>query len=100
VATSDFLASTTTIYKFSQYPASGSSVAAFSTTFNTDWSAALGGTVQGLATSAAPTVAIFIIPNGPVLVVNPGDWAGFNNGVWQSVPNSKMAGLLFTPTTN
>jgi hypothetical protein len=97
VAASVFMASTTTIYKFSQY--SQGSVASFSTQFNTDWSASLPGTTQALATSAAPTVAILII-SGVVYTLNPTDWIGFNNGVWQVVPNSKMAGLLFTPTTN
>lgn len=99
MATSDFLVATTQIYKFTQYPATGSSVAAFSTTFNSDWSAVLPGTTQGLATTAAPTVAIFIINNIPY-TVNPGDWIGFNLGVWQVVTNSKMSGQLYTPTTN
>lgn len=97
MATSDFLASTTPIYKFTQY--SQGSVSAFSTAFNTDWSSVLPGTVQALATTAAPTVAILII-NGQILTVNPTDWVGFNLGNWQVVPNSKMAGLQFTPTTN
>lgn len=88
---------------FTQYPATGSSVAGFSTTFNSDWGASgqniLPATVQALATTAAPLVAIVII-NGQVLTVNPGDWIGYSaaNG-WQVVPNSKMSGVLYTPTT-
>lgn len=84
---------------FTQYPATGSSVAAFSTLFNTDWSGSLPGTVQALATTAAPTVAIVVIPNGPTLTVNPGDWIGFNGGIWSVVPNSRMTGLTYTPAT-
>lgn len=85
-------------YFFTQYPASGSSVAAFSTTFNTDWSGSLPGTVQALATTAAPLVAILII-NGQVVTVNPGDWIGFNYGQWIVVPNSKMSGTSYTASS-
>lgn len=79
-------------YFFSQY--SQGSVSAFSTQFNTDWSASLAVPVQALATSAAPLVAILII-NNVVVVVNPTDWIGFNYGVWIVVPNSKMTGLSY-----
>jgi hypothetical protein len=99
VATSDFLAANTPIYKFTQYASTGVTVAQFSTTFNTDWSAVLGGTNQLLATTAAPNTALFIW-NNDVYSINPGDWIGFNNGVWQVVPNAKMSGQLYTPTTN
>lgn len=54
----------------SQY--SQSTVSAFSTAFNTDWSATLGGTVQLLATTAQPLQAILIVPNGPTLYINGG----------------------------
>lgn len=85
-------------YYFSQYPASGSSVAAFSTIFNTDWAANLSVAVQALATTALPLVAILIV-NNQVLTVNPGDWIGFNYGQWTVVPNSKMSGTSYTPST-
>ena len=69
MATSDFLDKQVKIYKFSQY--TQTTVAAFSTQFNTDWSSALGGTVQLLATSAQPLQAIFIAPNtGQVFYLN------------------------------
>lgn len=55
---------------FTQY--SQTTVALFSTAFNTDWSAALGGTVQLLATTAQPLQAILVVPNGPVLYINGG----------------------------
>ena len=85
-------------YFFTQYPATGSSVAAFSTSFNTDWSANLTVAVQALATTAAPLVAILII-RGQVLTVNPGDWIGFNYGMWIVVPNSKMSGLSYVASS-
>jgi hypothetical protein len=70
MATSDYLDKQVKIYKFSQY--TQSTVAAFSTQFNTDWASALGGTVQLLATSAQPLQAIFIAPNsgGQVFYIN------------------------------
>ena len=86
-------------YYFTQYPSTGSSVAAFSTLFNSDWSSVLGGTVQALATTAAPTVAIIVIGPNQVLTVNPGDWVGFNAGAWSVLPNSKMSGVLYTPAS-
>lgn len=57
-------------FQFSQY--SQSTVAAFSTAFNTDWSTTLGGTVQLLATTAQPLQAILIVPSGPTLYINGG----------------------------
>jgi hypothetical protein len=70
VATSDYLDKQVKIYKFSQY--TQSTVAAFSTQFNTDWASVLGGTVQLLATTAQPLQAVFIAPNtgGQVLYIN------------------------------
>lgn len=97
MATAHFLATGTAIYQFSQY--SQASVALFSTQFNTDWSSVLGGTVQLLSTTAAPLVALFIW-NNDVYAINQTDWIGFNNGSWMVVPNAKMSGLLFSPTTN
>jgi hypothetical protein len=85
-------------YFFTQYPATGSSVSAFSTTFNADWTANLNGTVQALATTAAPLVAILII-SGTVFVVNPGDWIGFNYGQWIVVANSRMSGLSYVASS-
>lgn len=71
MATADFLVINNTIYKFSQYVQS--SVASFSTQFNTDWGSVFGGTApQLLATTAQPTQAVLIVPNGPVLYINPG----------------------------
>jgi hypothetical protein len=72
MATTTFL-STPNIrrYVFTQY--SQSTVAAFSTQFNTDWGAAFGGTApQLLATTAQPLQAILIVPGGPTLTVNGG----------------------------
>jgi hypothetical protein len=70
VATSDYLDKQVKIYKFSQY--TQSTVAAFSTQFNTDWASTLGGTVQLLATTAQPLQAVFIVPNsgGQVFYLN------------------------------
>jgi len=76
-------------YFFTNY--SQGSVSAFSTQFNTDWSAVLGVTVQALATTAAPTVAIVIIPNGPTLTLNPTDNIGFNYGNWTVVTAAQLA---------
>ncbi len=72
MATSTFLSSSAVRrFAFSQY--SVSTVSAFSTSFNTDWASVLGGTVQLLATTAQPTQAIFIAPNGgPTLYINNG----------------------------
>lgn len=98
MATSDFLlTSVIHIYRFSQY--SQASVALFSTQFNTDWGAFLSGTVQALATTAAPLVAVLIVSPTQHLYVNPTDWVGFNYGYWQVVPNTNMSGATFTPTT-
>jgi hypothetical protein len=102
VAASEFLLSSQiNRFYFTQY--SQGSVAAFSTQFNTDWGGGgqgiLPATVQALATTAAPTVAIVII-NGQVLTVNPTDWIGYSASFgWQVYPNSVMAGSKFTPTT-
>jgi hypothetical protein len=69
MATSDYLDKQVKIYKFSQY--TQSTVAAFSTQFNTDWASTLGGTVQLLATTAQPLQAIFLAPNtGQVFYLN------------------------------
>lgn len=58
-------------YSFSQY--SQSTVSAFSSAFNTDWGSYFGGTApQLLATTAQPTQAILIVPNGPTLYINNG----------------------------
>gem|GEM_PF-6815979 len=70
MATSDFLVVGNPIYKFSQY--TQSTVSAFSTAFNTDWSSVLGGTVQLLATTAQPLQAILLVPNGGPLYINCG----------------------------
>lgn len=71
MATSDYLDKQVKIYKFSQY--SQTTVALFSTQFNTDWASTLGGTVQLLATSAQPLQAVFIAPNtGQVFYINGG----------------------------
>lgn len=71
MATSDYLDKQVFIYKFSQY--TQSTVAAFSTQFNTDWASVLGGTVQLLATTAQPLQAVFIAPNtGQVFYINGG----------------------------
>jgi len=76
-------------YFFTTY--SQGSVSAFSTQFNTDWSTVLPGTVQALATTAAPTVAIVIIPNGPVVTLNPTDSIGYNYGTWTVVTAAQLA---------
>lgn len=71
MALSDFLVVPPPVYKFSQF--TQSTVAAFSTQFNTDWGSVLGQTVQLLATTAQPTQAILIVPNGgPTLTINCG----------------------------
>lgn len=82
------------VYRFTQY---SSTLSAFQTAVDADFPE-LGGT-ELLATTAAPTVAILIVPGGPTLTINPTDWLGINKGQWQVFPDSAMDGSTFTAFT-
>lgn len=95
MATSDYLDKQVKIYKFSQY--TQSTVAAFSTQFNTDWASTLGGTVQLLATSAQPLQAIFIVPNsgGQVFYLNNGPLRTPTDGVTTNLSTTVTSATAF-----
>lgn len=95
MATSTFLNSPTIKrYAFSNF--SQSTVSAFSTQFNTDWSAVLGTTVQLLATTAQPTQAILIVPNGgPTLYINCGIARTPTDGVTTNLSTTVTSATAF-----
>ena len=94
MATSDFLDINTRIYKFSQF--TQSTISAFSTQFNTDWSSVLGQTVQVLVTTAQPQRGIAIIPNGPILYINSGQLRTVTDGVLNSTTTVTSATAYFS----
>jgi len=102
VALTQFLAAPTIRRKyFTQY--SQGSVASFATQFATDWSAFLPNGGSGLGVVAKPgasTVAEVIVSAGQVLEMNPLDWIGVNDGVWEVVPNSAMGRTVTDGATN
>lgn len=97
MAPSEFLMSSQiNRFYFTQY---SSTLATFKTALAADWSATLPAGFEVLATVAAPTIAILVLPTG-TFYVNPTDWVGYSAALgWQVIPNSKMAGLLYTPAT-
>lgn len=78
-------------YFFKQY--SEGSVASFATAFNADFTAVLSGgaAIVIAAKAGAATVAEVVISNSIVLEVNPTNWVGFNNGVWQVLTVAQLA---------
>jgi hypothetical protein len=95
MATSDYLDKSVRIYPFTQF--TQSTVAAFSTQFNTDWSSRLGQTVQLLSTTAQPLRAIFIVPSsGPTLYINAGIARTPTDGVLNSTTTVTSATASFS----
>lgn len=77
-------------HAFTQY---SSTLSAFQTAYQADIPELAA--VQALATTAAPTIAIIITPNGgPVLSVSPGQWLGYNYGNWTVVPVASMGRIV------
>lgn len=95
MATADYLDKQVKIYKFSQF--TQSTVALFSTQFNTDWASTLGGTVQLLATTAQPLQAVFIAPNsgGQVFYVNQGALRTPTDGVTTNTSTTVTSATAF-----
>lgn len=74
-------------YSFTQYL---TSIATLQTALRADFPVTLGASFEVLATTAAPTVAIIVVPSGPTLSMNLNDYIGFNYGNWQVVPAASM----------
>jgi hypothetical protein len=86
---------------YTQY--SQGSVASFATQFVTDWASVLPNSGTGLGVVAKPgaaTVAEVIVSPGQVLEMNPLDWIGYNDGVWEVVPNASMGRTVADGATN
>lgn len=93
---SEFLASSA-VRRFAFSNFSQSTVASFSTAFNADWGAYFGGTApQLLATTAQPTQAILIVPNGgPTLYINNGVARTPTDGVTTNLSTTVTSATAF-----
>ncbi len=69
----------------------GGTLSQFQTALRADWPNDLGGSFEVLATTAAPTVAILVVPNGPTLTVPAGSSVGLNYGSWQVLSAAQLA---------
>ncbi len=86
---------------YSQY--SQGSVASFATQFATDWASVLPNGGLGLGVVAKPgaaTVAEVAVSAGQVIELSPGDFIGFNFGVWERVPAASMGRTVSDGATN
>lgn len=86
---------------FTQY--SQGSVASFATQFAADWASVLPNGGLGLGVVAKPgasTVAEVAVAANLVLEMNPLDWVGMNDGVWEVVPNASMGRTISDGATN
>ncbi len=74
-------------------------LAVFQTAYQADISVLA--SVQVLAYTAAPTVAVIIVPSsGQVLSVSPGQWLGYNFGNWAVLSSSQLGRVVTDAVTN